>query len=485
MSKSLQLLKRIFSVRNLMCALFVVIAFVTAWAIFCVEERWRGERQWNNYRKEARQRGAKLEMKDVIPPDLPDAENFAATPLIRDLFAPRAKGQPAPKWFVAAKLGDIGAAKGTRYRGVPMLDSYRDEFVKQGIIPAPASDSTEAVLAALRIVEPELQQLREAGRRPNSKFPVQWERGIATLLPHLTAMQATTQVYRLGITANLAKGDTATALQHFRDGLRIYTAMRKEAAIISGLVRINILRIIESGVVEDGALSKWSDDDLRQIPALLAKVDIAADFALALESERALVNTIFDELMSKSSLELAKFSNDVDMSQRATAISLYPRGWFRLSQVKTNQFFDRTIAHGLDLTTKVDDDPLLRSGKVSLRTLPYFLYRKVTPAFENATAKYINLRAFHSQVMTACALELFRRKNSAYPERLDALIPEFLASAPRDPVDDSAMRYRRTDDGGFMLWSIGPNRIDDGGKSDPQKSLTSQLDWVLQVPGKP
>jgi hypothetical protein len=485
MFTSIQLLKRIFSVRNLMRALFVVIALVTVWAMLCVEERWRGERQWNNYRKEALERGAKLEMKDVIPPDIPDAENYAAIPLIQDLFKVRPEGQSAPKWFVTEKLGELYVSAESKRRNLPMLEAYRDEFVKRGLVPAPASDPAEAVLTALKLVEPELRQFHAAAQRPSAKFPVPWERGFAALLPHLAPMQETCKLYRLAVAAYLAKGDGGAALEHFRDGFRIYTAMRGESALISGLVRISCLRMIEEATVDGDALSKWSDGDLQQIGSLLGSVDLAADFEFAVNSERAVINTVHDEMMSKSDLELARFGNDIGIGPGKTSVSLYPRGWFRLSQVKTNQYFDRKIAVGLKVADDSPKDPLLQPGTSFIAKLPYVLYAAITPAFDELPKKYVNAISFRDQVLIACALERFRLKNSSYPEKLDALLPEFLASIPHDPVDGSPMRYRRENDGGFVLWSIGANRIDDGGKLAPGKSVQQQLDWILQVPGKP
>lgn len=484
MSSSIPLLKRVFSVRNLMVALFVLVALVTAWTIFCVEERWRGERKWKNYRAEALQRGTSLEMKDVIPRDIPDAENFAAIPLIQETLKERAPGEPTPKWPIAEKLGDLDLPTELQKRNLPMLDAYRDHFVARGIIPGPANDSAGAILAALKLVGPELQQLREAGRRPNAKFPVHWEKGFATQLPHLAPLRATIRLYRLGMLANLEKGNNDEALQYFRDSMRIFDAMRGEPALISGLVRIAMINSIQEGVVKDGALSRWSDNDLQQIASALAPVDFAADFEFAIQSERALLNTVFDDLLAKSDPELTEFSKAVGIGQTWASVSLYPRGWLRLSQVRANQHFDLVSQRGLQLAKELPADPLLQSGASVFAKLPYLLYVMVVPAFDQVPKTYAHAKSCRDQVLIACALERFRKKSGTYPEKLDVLAPQFIANVPPDPVDGSPMRYRRDADGGFTLWSVGANRVDDGGKPEPDKSPRAQADWVLQVPGK-
>jgi hypothetical protein len=41
-------------------------------------------------------------------------------------------------------------------------------------------------------------------------------------------------------------------------------------------------------------------------------------------------------------------------------------------------------------------------------------------------------------------------------------------------MDGQPVRYRRSDTGGYLLWSVGANRIDDGARADP-KAGTIQL----------
>jgi hypothetical protein len=52
------------------------------------------------------------------------------------------------------------------------------------------------------------------------------------------------------------------------------------------------------------------------------------------------------------------------------------------------------------------------------------------------------------------------------------------------PFDDPFDKYRRTDNGSFVLWSVGWNEKDDGGV--PGKTLfdEKQGDWVWTYPQK-
>lgn len=45
----------------------------------------------------------------------------------------------------------------------------------------------------------------------------------------------------------------------------------------------------------------------------------------------------------------------------------------------------------------------------------------------------------------------------------DALAPQFIIKLPHDVINGQPLKYRRTDDGSFILYSMGWNEKDDGG----------------------
>jgi hypothetical protein len=66
-------------------------------------------------------------------------------------------------------------------------------------------------------------------------------------------------------------------------------------------------------------------------------------------------------------------------------------------------------------------------------------------------------------IVAALALERFHGKHGAYPQNLAELAPEFLKAAPLDFMDGQPLRYRLTEDGHFVLYSVGLDGVDDGG----------------------
>ena len=87
----------------------------------------------------------------------------------------------------------------------------------------------------------------------------------------------------------------------------------------------------------------------------------------------------------------------------------------------------------------------------------------------------------------ACALERYRLANGQFPETLEALAPKFIEKLPHDVINGQPLKYRRTDDGQFVLYSVGWNETDDGGKVGLTKNGNldaKQGDWVWRYPAK-
>jgi hypothetical protein len=73
------------------------------------------------------------------------------------------------------------------------------------------------------------------------------------------------------------------------------------------------------------------------------------------------------------------------------------------------------------------------------------------------------LAASATSLRALIAVERYRLKHKRWPAKLDDVVPEFLEKKPLDPIDEAPLRYVRTADG-VVVYSIGNDRTDDGGK---------------------
>jgi hypothetical protein len=111
----------------------------------------------------------------------------------------------------------------------------------------------------------------------------------------------------------------------------------------------------------------------------------------------------------------------------------------------------------------------------------------VFPAIAASVMKIVRIQAHVDLATVACALERYHLAHGEYPESLDTLAPQFVTKIPHDIINGQPLHYRRTDDGRFVLYSIGWDEKDDGGKIFLTSNGTvdqKKGDWVWQYPQK-
>jgi hypothetical protein len=80
----------------------------------------------------------------------------------------------------------------------------------------------------------------------------------------------------------------------------------------------------------------------------------------------------------------------------------------------------------------------------------------------------------------AVAVERYRRQRGALPSALDALIPTYLPLTPIDPYSGAPVKFALTRDG-YVAYSVGRNRKDDGGKLGIRAPGYPEVDAALDI----
>ena len=112
----------------------------------------------------------------------------------------------------------------------------------------------------------------------------------------------------------------------------------------------------------------------------------------------------------------------------------------------------------------------------------YFL-----PAVARTAMRCAQAQTSADLARVACALERYRLANGTLPESLAALTPKFIETLPHDVINGQPLKYHRTEDGQFILYSVGWNETDDGGKVELTKNGNADVkrgDWVWRYPAK-
>jgi hypothetical protein len=86
------------------------------------------------------------------------------------------------------------------------------------------------------------------------------------------------------------------------------------------------------------------------------------------------------------------------------------------------------------------------------------------------------------------ALAAYRADQGKYPDKLADLTPQYVKALPKDLFGEADLIYRLQDDGGYLLYSVGPNGLDNGGRDRASAAIDEderQLDdLIVRAPGK-
>jgi hypothetical protein len=89
--------------------------------------------------------------------------------------------------------------------------------------------------------------------------------------------------------------------------------------------------------------------------------------------------------------------------------------------------------------------------------------------------------AQHRCTIVLLAGEHFRRERGDYPQRLEDLVPVYLAILPADPYTGEPLRMRHDPGQRFVIYAVGKNGVDDSGEMD-QNANGQPLDTGVAVP---
>jgi hypothetical protein len=389
-------------------------------------------------------------------------------------------------------LGD--AIKGEEVKWI----EWQKYFQAVGFLSKISEDPIRDTLRGLEHFRPQFQEWSEWRTRSACRFPLDLKMGVAMPLPHLIVFSRAARIFTVQMRAHLALGDSAAAYADFQEGFQAYRALEKEPTLTCGLGRALTLTILFSQVGHGLRERTWAESELKKIEADLASIRVWEDYRLGMASERGSCNGMMDQLANASSVKRAQMIGvwggvGPGNMNGSTALStlmwtLIQKRVFRDNQLRQNQHFDELLARLDSADTRLDLDRAIPSGPEKLANAfdryYYFFLRITGSIYSKVEQRYLALKTQLEETRLASALERFRIAHGAYPETLSELVPDFLPRLPQDPYADAPLIYRRVEGGTFLLYSVGRNRVDDGGKIDPQKPEKGQADavWLYAPP---
>jgi len=503
---------------------YVMLAVVTPAVMVLTAVNLYGQWAWHREYARLVAQGEKLTSAELLGPTIPASENAAAAPV----FAPFFDYMPGSNELRPEATNAIVRLQQALYLPSEFLPerpsglarflkrpedvqawalAYRklSESPKQDYPPwvaslklPPSGNPAQDVLIGLAASDAVMAEVCAAAARPRSQFPIRFDLWLVTAASeHLLMVRTFQQNLRLRCVAHLAAGDTNAAFADATNALNVAELLRDEPLLISQLVRMAQNAIATDTLWNGLVTHRWTDAQLAFLQSQLSRVDFWSGLIRAVEGERLLGITGTDALIAGHG-----FGSESVTGLRRTSL-LLPLGVFRLNEVALTEMYTEWLTALRSLGSAVPPNGLAAHlmtesdtgkhypGRPKAEALTHaplspfnVLAKKLVVALDRAESRAARVQTLNYLAITVCGLERYRLAHGRYPESLDALVPAFLPKPLPDPMSGQPFHYRPTDDGWFLLYSVGENGRDDGGTFRSLVGGGSILDWPWPVPGR-
>jgi hypothetical protein len=293
-----------------------------------------------------------------------------------------------------------------------------------------------------------LSEIRQMAQRGAPVYPLDFSKGYEMLLPHLSRTRQCARMLRASAVVNGMNGDYVGAVEDIIAGMKLGDALAREPMILSQLVRIAIYGVMSSAVENSFDGSDLSPELTRRLVTHLAQADRRDDFAEMFAGEIYCRLKAFAALRAgeRSGLPAeSDFGPPEEADERA-----YVEIMTRLAAAARLPYYE-VASEISQIQSDVDNLP---QNLVYSRQLPPGLIR-----LSEAQARH---EAVIDLMQIGILVEQYKAREGHYPDTLDAIASSLGSPVPVDPFSGKGYRYRPLGST-FLLYSIGRNRLDDGG----------------------
>ena len=437
--------KRTVKILKVIAAIVVLLGLIYAIAVAVSSAKLR--RAYADLEKA----GRPMDRADVIPVKIPDSEN--AAPLYESAIL-LLKAQPATEKNLLEYLGDLSEKfmEGT-------LASDKHEELQQLI-------RQESVTLALSIVE-------QGTQRRSCRFDHDYDAGIHMLLTHLAEMRHLARILAANVCLEARAGSPVNAWERIPTQLRLADALLDEPVIISQLVRVRMIELTCRTIRKLCEIAPPTEQQSRDITSVLESFDSVRPLVFAIDSERLLIGEWFFNLPKS---KLLKEPDILDWPDDFLGVV---KIYFKPTFLADRATYLRIMQEYAQLVERPPSREVIQAleEKAEAAFERYPLTRVLTPGMSSLRRIHNQMLAELRIVRTGLALLQYKQSNNTFPATLEAIGLSDIG----DPFSDGPLLYRSEADG-FVLYSIGPDRKDNGG-SPKQKEQEEDWDIVWQFSG--
>jgi hypothetical protein len=370
----------------------------------------------------------------IMPPRPPDAENAAL--VYQDAFELLAPPEPIPPFWR------------------DKADAWRN-YDRMAFEP-----KDHELREFLHTQERGLALVRKAAAMPGCSFAYDYSKGLEMPMPELNRMRHAAILLAYDALVNAEDGDAHGALA---DVSAIYGVIghMNEPVLLVGVVAASTEKTAENALKDALALSSPKVADLEQV-SLPERVSHRRALHNGLVGADALGLASFKYFayMASDSPGLQILGRDIGRAFTWALMSPFYRVYllsddldsYRHAMAELERIAGLPYADSLEALEAFDAFFRANHGGIVTRLLVPAISKCVERAWESDARRAL--------ARTALALAVCKAKTGSYPDKLDALVPEYLPRVPLDSYSGRPLRLKR-DGAGIVVSSVGPSPKND------------------------
>lgn len=303
--------------------------------------------------------------------------------------------------------------------------------------------------------------LHQAADRPQCVFARDWTKDTFNYFPQFAGMRETARELKTESILLAAAGRYAEAVTNQTRGYRVAEHVASAPILVSYLVAVAINAITDSGMQDILTLAGPNADVDAQVGQAVTEGSARLSLRRGLSGEAALGDASFSLLRRGGPAALGSFLNDTPAPPRAAAFTPQERHFYAnlLDAAEANYLHQmRALVHKAGTPGEAAFARAGREAQTPAGDLTQDVVQQFLPLqFDTLNALPEQDTVSRAIIRAAAAVLAARARTGAYPAVLPGAFP--------DPYNlAKPLGYRREGAGGFVVFSVGPDGKDDGGR---------------------
>jgi len=383
----------------------------------------------------------------------------------------RAAGYPVTcaelnEWYAipegAENAADIIIEAFSYYREWDKTELESLPIVSRGELPArtePLAEETKGLVAQyLADNQQALELLHEAAAIKHSRYPVDLSLGLGTQIYYLSDIKRGAKLLNLDAVLHAENNKSRLAARSVTSIFGIAHSLAEEPVIISQLVCTACQGLAVSSLERVVNRAEFTDEQLVKLAQTVSNAEDLSAMSWAFAAERCTGISIFKNPASLSSEIVGEKMLPAPILELYKALGLADMDAVIYLDLM-NDYIETTQLplHQRQRAAAIIEAKLEATSKV------HILLHEFMPAFSRIITLEIRAIARLRIARVALAIQRYRLATGNLPDTLADLVPIYLDAVPEDPFDGRTLRFEKLETG-FVVYSVGEDRMDDGGK---------------------